>query len=118
MATVACLLVRALIPLGYMPGNVLDGEYMVLCPVGLAASAFAESHHHHGGDGETVVDADRACPLGTALQSAALLPNDSIPFESSNTAVIRNVPQDDVFDTRFQAKYRSRAPPLLRTQLT
>jgi hypothetical protein len=118
IATVACLLVRALIPLGYMPGNVLDGEYMVLCPAGLAAGVVADSHHQHGGDGESFVDADRTCPLGTALQSAALLPGDSIPFESSKIPVIGSAPQNDVFNTRFQAKYRSRAPPLLRIQLT
>jgi hypothetical protein len=112
------LLVRALIPLGYMPGSILDGEFMVLCPAGYAASIVAESHHQHGGDGESVIDADRACPLGTALQSAALLPSDSTPFEPSKIPVIGSAPQNDVFNTHFQARYRSRAPPLLRIQLT
>ena len=32
------LLLRAAVPLGYMPGNVFAGEFMVLCPVGSAQS--------------------------------------------------------------------------------
>jgi len=34
------LLLRAAVPLGYMPGSVFAGEFMVLCPVG-SANSFA-----------------------------------------------------------------------------
>ena len=117
-ATVACLLIRALIPLGYMPGNALKGEYMVACPAGLPAATVTKSHHKHGKGGEKAVGSNRACSIGKALQSAALLPADTINFESSKTPVVSDVPKNDLFDTRFEARYHSRAPPLSRHKLS
>lgn len=65
------LVARAMIPLGYMPGNLLAGEFMVLCPSGLPANVAHALHNHH--DAATVtVEADKACPIGAALQYAAL----------------------------------------------
>ena len=71
----AGLLTRALIPLGYMPGNLLAGEFMVLCPTGLPQALAAASHSHHGDDGP-MLDADRACPIGVTLLYAAALPTE------------------------------------------
>ena len=59
------LLLRAAVPLGYMPGKLFAGEFMVLCPVGSAPSyalldttrseagsghhnTHAAGHSHHG----------------------------------------------------------------------
>ena len=101
-----------------MPGNALKGEYLVACPTGMPAGAAAKMHHkHHKGD-EKAAGADRACSIGKALQSAALLPADTINFESSKTPLVSIVPQNDLFDTRFEARYHSRAPPLLRIKLS
>lgn len=65
------VLLRALIPLGYMPGNALAGEFVVLCPTGLPAAiaqTLHDGHLHH----EPAVDMDQECPIGNALQTAAL----------------------------------------------
>ena len=67
-----CLFVRVTIPLGYMPGNLLAGELMTLCPVGSAAavallqSANPHQHHHH--HKEDPASLDQSCPIGSALQ--------------------------------------------------
>lgn len=66
------LAARALIPIGYMPGNLLAGEIMVMCPAGSAATIAMlqheanHQHAHHNGDSETR-SADETCPIGTAL---------------------------------------------------
>lgn len=118
--TVACLLARALIPLGYMPGNILDGEFMVLCPAGIGAGAITGLHRGHNGhnaDSDSVVDADRTCPLGTALKYAALPTNEITLFETSKSPVVRDVSGDDVSDSEVPPGFRSRAPPRMRFQL-
>ena len=74
LATVSCLLLRATIPLGFMPGNVLAGEFVVLCPAGLPADTVRQLHHDHAGHDEKTVDMDARCPIGTALQYAAAPP--------------------------------------------
>lgn len=66
----AVLLMRAMIPVGYMPGNLLDGEFARLCPTGLPMS-LAHAGHHAAHD-DTELSADKACPVGFALKFAAL----------------------------------------------
>lgn len=70
---IAAVVMRALIPLGYMPGNLLEGEFMVLCPSGSGGQGLVSSHHHgeHGEMG-IEIDADEACPIGVTLKYAAL----------------------------------------------
>lgn len=112
-AAIAGLILRALIPLGYMPGNIFAGEFMVLCPSGVPASfTMALGHHHHGQD-TTAVDADQTCPIGTALQHA-WLPQAHIEFSIE-------VPQLDIVAIEIasvnsastQRFYSPRAPPLI-----
>ena len=107
----AALMVRAVIPLGYMPGNVLAGEFMVLCPTGLPAGFALSGEHHHHADTGTMVDAERACPIGAALQQAAL------PTDFTPTALVDRLhdfssasPPIAVF-VHAPARYHSRAPP-------
>ena len=108
---VACLFMRALVPAGYMPGNLLAGEYMVLCPVGVPAELAALLHGGHGNHGGDVVDADRTCPIGSALKPAFL------PVDTTQPAVLwlaeLPVPVQPVLipPTRHLSAYRSRAPP-------
>ncbi|MBT8080530.1 MAG: hypothetical protein KJO31_18260 [Gammaproteobacteria bacterium] len=71
MLALGSLMLRALIPLGYMPGNALAGEFVVLCPTGLSAELAQALHHGHHHE-QSTVDMDAQCPIGTALQSAAL----------------------------------------------
>ena len=108
---VACLLMRALVPVGYMPGNLLAGEYMVLCPVGLPAAVAAALHSDHGSHARDIVDADRTCPIGSALKPAFL------PIEPAEHVVLWQ-PQlllgeqaNVTLLSRHPVPYRSRAPP-------
>ena len=39
-----CVVMRALIPVGYMPGNLLAGEFMILCPQGVPAEFSGNFH--------------------------------------------------------------------------
>ena len=110
---VAGLLARALIPLGYMPGNLLAGEFMVLCPSGLTGQ-IAESLHHHHGESETVFDADRACPIGAALQYAGI-PTDVV--EANVSAGFQEAPLAEPRVLRGLKPLRlfhARAPPAVR----
>lgn len=49
--TVACFVLQAMIPVGFMPGNLVHGEFATLCPSGLpktmVAEFFGEHHAHH-----------------------------------------------------------------------
>ena len=110
---VAGLLARALIPLGYMPGNLLAGEFMVLCPSGLPGQ-IAESPHHHHGESETVFDADRTCPIGAALQYAAI-PTDLV--EANVSVGFQEAPLAEPAALRGSKPLRlfhARAPPAVR----
>ncbi len=65
------LLAQTLVPAGFMPGRISDGQFLQLCPEGLSpqvmAALLGDAHHHHHqhhGDSHSVV-AD--CELGEAL---------------------------------------------------
>ena len=105
----ATLLVRAFIPVGYMPGNLLAGEFARLCPTGLPAPLGHAGHHgaHH----ETELSADKACPVGLALKFAAL-PTAFIETLPSVVPESFAVPQPgQPVDTLTLAPFRARAPP-------
>ena len=50
-----------------MPGDALQGEFFVLCPSGLPTGIAQALHAGHDAHADTVLDADRDCPIGTAL---------------------------------------------------
>ncbi|KAA9132565.1 hypothetical protein F3N42_04920 [Marinihelvus fidelis] len=125
----ACLLVRAMVPAGFMPGDLLAGQFAAPCPTGFPAAFFtdepgqpAQAHHHdHGqaqdrGDGDdTPLDAqslDNACPLGSALQAAAALP-EVLPL-IAHVEPVRPLfsYHTKVIPLRRNSGHRSRAPPL------
>lgn len=89
----AGVLLRAAIPVGYMPGDLSRGAWAAPCPSGFPAGWFEASgaggahgghaHHHppsHGADGDAsvhdpethAVALDERCPLGEALHAPAL----------------------------------------------
>ena len=68
----ASLAIRALVPPGYMPGHILDGEFMVLCPVASATTVAllqtrTSIEHHHGGPDTNGPSVSSACPIGSSL---------------------------------------------------
>ena len=106
----AGILVRALIPLGYMPGNVLDGEFMVLCPSGLPANIVHALHGHH--DADAALELDRACPIGGALHYAAL-PTDAVDAADPESHQLFIAQEPGIFrGTKPLRLFRARAPPL------
>jgi hypothetical protein len=112
----ATLAVRALIPLGYMPGNLLAGEYMVLCPAGMPQSMIASGHHEHHEPGEESASAEQACPIGSALQLAAVPTPDFPEISVSGTYATQIRELIDVTGTSAFHHYLSRAPPRQKPQ--
>lgn len=120
-STVACLVlaalaVRALIPLGYMPGNLFAGEFMVLCPTGMPQSMFASGHHEHHESGDESASAEQACPIGSALQHAAVPMPEFPEISVSGTYATQIRELFDVTATCAFHHYLSRAPPRQKTQ--
>lgn len=117
LAGIVCLGLRALVPAGYMPGNLLAGEFMVLCPSGMQADFVQQLHPDqgvhdtHSAHDQGVVDADTSCPIGSALQLAVL------PIDEVRRAVSIDLPRHaaDIAQREIAAthryRYQSRAPP-------
>lgn len=109
-ALALALLLRMAIPAGYMPGNVLAGEFMVLCPEGLPAAVLQSLHKGHGHHDTPTLDADSACPIGTALQAAA--PPSAAPLPLPQAIPPRlAVSHGTVAERITTRRYDSRAPP-------
>ncbi len=113
---VAALLLRAVIPAGYMPAAAGSGLWFELCPDGLSAE-FAEmlagdtGHHHHGNaDGENTGDDDHQCPVGHMLLSAA-----AADSTSQTTDLALELPPATIsiysFTSTSRTHYYSRGPP-------
>ncbi|MGI9271552.1 MAG: hypothetical protein ACR2QT_07250 [Woeseiaceae bacterium] len=110
----ATLALRALVPLGYMPGNILDGEFMVLCPVASAASLellSSETTHHHGNEDETGVSVDRACPIGSSLFFDAI-PTLELPQQiATQVYAVPQVFDRELFVESPDKPHPARGPP-------
>ncbi len=112
----ATLAIRALLPLGYMPGNILAGEFAILCPVASAAtfellSSSRTHEHHHGEAGKELPSVGTACPIGSSLFFDALPTLDaSAGFALSRYELPRAVTFHSHFAT-FSRTYAARAPP-------
>ena len=108
----ATLALRSLIPLGYMPGDLLAGEFVVLCPTGVPLEVMRQLHRGHHDHDAKVVDVDQSCPVGSALQPAWL------PAPEPAQLVLQHA--SDKIDfyplSSFYAiharRYDSRGPPL------
>ena len=115
----ATLGVRALVPVGYMPGNLLDGKFAELCPVASAASYSllpAHNGHHHdhqsGGKDDAAYSMDSACPIGSSLFSDAL----PMPDQRVEPVIRPQVFEPPLFFRPHSAQqhrnYPARAPPV------
>jgi len=118
----AALLLRALIPVGYMPGNLLAGEFARLCPVGLAGIAVHGSHDRHAthdGHGDEGESADalsgETCPIGFALKAAALFAEIGLPAVEVFPDHPATVTVDAYLPGTAPQRFRARAPPVRRT---
>lgn len=108
------LVARALIPLGYMPGNLLAGEFMVLCPSGLPANIAHALHDHHDAATTITIEADKTCPIGAALQYAAL-PTDAAPSARSAPMLpARSANPGSLQGLKPLRLFLARAPPAVK----
>ncbi len=94
-----------------MPGNLLAGDFMVLCPAGLPAGTAQSIHQDHDENATDVVDVDRSCPIGSALQPA-WLPTDLVEQQVSIVPPCISAGYSFLSATTTQIhRYDSRAPP-------
>jgi hypothetical protein len=107
----ACLVMRALIPAGYMPGNLLDGEFMVLCPAGMSPSLLSAAGNAHEGHEQDFLDVDRDCPIGSALQFAWMPMELNDSRSEMGLPVFAGATRDRTVITPAVRYYHSRAPP-------
>ncbi len=111
----AVLLLRAVIPAGYMPAGAGSGLLFELCPEGVSAEFMqvltGESAHDHGhmDHGETNHD-DHRCPIGHMLTSAAAI-DDAWQADITTTAPITAVTPTYSYRSVPRTHYNSRGPP-------
>ncbi len=110
---VLMLTLRALIPLGYMPGNLLAGEFVVLCPTGMPIEVMQALHQNHHDSEQAVMDVDQTCPIGSALQPAWMALADNEQDILVVATVSEAFYQRRTYVGIFSPRYRSRAPPLV-----
>jgi hypothetical protein len=114
------LAIRALLPLGYMPGNLLEGKFAELCPVASAATYALlpqdESHQHHAHHGHATdgndYSMDSACPIGTSLLADVLPGFDVQILLGAGPEVFHQLSTTRGYLARFESYYPARAPPL------
>ena len=109
----ASLAIRVIIPIGYMPGNALAGEFLVLCPQGVPKDFAASLHHGHSSDDDHVLDIGSACPIGQGLNYDAL-PNSDVELSAAPAIIEKAFDSLLAFHSpSFERRYASRAPPLV-----
>ncbi|MEO1204573.1 MAG: hypothetical protein AAFX10_17860, partial [Pseudomonadota bacterium] len=106
-------LLRALIPLGYMPGNLLAGEFARLCPSVLPEATLADSHHGHHGHGEAdpVASTSQQCEFSVAASLSITVSDCDDVIAPGPAAVERPSRQRGHTASRHRNAYRPRAPP-------
>ena len=101
------LAIRALLPKGYMPGNLLAGNFAALCTVASAATyklltaPSSHGHQHSSTPGEAEYSIESTCPIGSGLFSDAL-PESGQPYAL--------VPQIAGFSSRPTARFHALMP--------
>lgn len=99
-----------------MPGNLLAGEIMAMCPAASAATlallAQREPHHVHPGDpADDARSADETCPIGSALSYDAMSADrapDSLPPQIDRVPLPATV---DHYIAAVNRAYPARGPP-------
>ncbi len=113
----AALLLRAVIPAGYMPAAAGSGLLFEFCPEGipaefmqvLAGGAETQHGHDHGGHDEADND-DHHCPIGHLLLSAAAV-DDSWQIETAAAVSTPLAISVYTYASVSRTAYHSRGPP-------
>ena len=110
----SALVLRAIVPVGYMPGSLDSGLLFEMCPDGMPAAMVQAlgGHHDHGGsDEEAATQSLEHCPMGHLLTPgagvssvvAALPPPHKPVFLVAARQIVAIAPR---------IVYSSRAPPV------
>jgi len=114
LSLLAALALRAVIPIGYMPGY-LGGELLFeMCPDGMPSAmvqALGGEHHHHGDDESTGASQEQ-CPTGHMLTSVALSGSLDVATEPPPALIFTDLPRLVVL-VASRVAYQSRGPPVL-----
>jgi len=111
----AAILLRAIIPAGYMPGSLQSGLLFELCPEGMPAElmqSLGGGHQHHMADDPESAHSFEACAIGHLAVTAAttsfadLLAEPPVQSEATAVAAI-------LFNAAPILAYSSRAPPVI-----
>lgn len=132
------LVARILVPLGFMPGNVFAGNFLLPCPSAMPASVFlldsetvgqgkaSREHHGHlghahhsanatdtGSDNDAdLVGIERQCPVGLAL-SADIHSSSEPDLPEPSSALVRVTGESsERTSERVFPRYQPRAPPI------
>lgn len=111
----AALLLRAIIPAGYMPAATGSGLLFELCPLGVSAeitqflTGTSAQHHGHMDHGTAGVD-DHECEIGHMLLSATAV-DDAGQSEISAPTLALIAAATYSFASVSRNHYHSRGPP-------
>jgi hypothetical protein len=114
LALAGALLLRAIIPIGYMPAGADSGSWFALCPEMSPAGFIAilsghDPHNHHDQHGDDAAD-DHRCPIGHMLLSAAVVA-DTWEVAAIRVVASFSVPPPTSYSSLTRTNYHSRGPP-------
>lgn len=106
------LLFNVAYPSGYMPGDISQGQWIVVCPYGLPDGMLADSGHDHGGDeGERAEDSSSPCVIGGQQAGKFALPL-SLAVVPVLPGSLPSISISLASGSYSGAIYQSRAPPV------
>jgi len=112
---VAALLLRVVIPVGFMPSGIAGGWYLELCPDGLprqvVVALFGEHYAHHGHHGVGGGVSVYHCDYGGGAAGAWLLDHTVVPLGRFPAATLLFAPDEHRAAVSQWYGFRSRAPP-------
>ena len=108
----ACLLLQAAIPVGYMPASLSSGSFVQLCPDGLPPSfvhKLAGGHHHHQhADSEASFERCELAPGAIVTAAPGAHP---APARLAVLATASAQPRSLLVRESIRDAYRPRSPP-------
>jgi len=112
------MLFKLAFPAGFMPGNLLAGEWLTLCPQGLPSGVLAEAAHHHGADTDSADnESDRSgqdqqgmCPVGSGFAMAGMA--STFPACCSISGAPPQITSPLLGLREADSSYQARAPPV------